>query len=314
MDFLEEYIKDCHLRNLEKRTIESYRCSVKSFLRFYPEPARATKYDVMDYLRYLQNKGVRMSTIHRDFSAISGLYEYLIFCDTVVVNPVKQIKSRYLNQPEEPERRYIPEVNELRCMIETIKDVRDRAMIIFVAKTAGRRGEVLDLDVRDIDMIRQEIYWPHKKKRRIRLGFMDSELIEVMRDYLDWREPRAKTSSLWISNRGGRVHKDYINEILAYYAHPLGLHDPDGPLYKRLTCHCLRGFLTTQLQRAGLQETYIQWIRGDSLKKETWKSNYLKMDTEIIRDEYERCVPQLLVKRDDEVILDEYQRYMPHLL
>jgi site-specific recombinase XerD len=60
----------------------------------------------MEYLRHLQNKGVRMSTIHRDFSAISGLYEYLIFCDAVTVNPVKQIKSRYLNQPEEPERRY----------------------------------------------------------------------------------------------------------------------------------------------------------------------------------------------------------------
>lgn len=263
-------------------------------MQFCPTPARATKYDVMEYLRHLQNKGVRMSTIHRDFSAISGLYEYLIFCDAVTVNPVKQIKSRYLNQPEEPERRFIPEVHEMRRLLATVMDCRDRVMILFLAKTAGRRGEFLDLRACDIDMIRQEIYWPQTKKRRVRLGFMDDELLEAMREYLDWREPRAKTSYLWISDSGGRVHKDYINEILAKYAQPLGLHDPDGPLYKRLTAHCLRGFLTTQLQRAGMQETYIQWLRGDSLKKETWKSNYLKMDAEIIRDEFYRCAPPLL--------------------
>ena len=77
-------------------------------------------------------------------------------------------------------------------------------------------------------------------------------------------------------------------------AEPSGLHEPGGPLHKRLTCHCFRGFFTTYMQRAGMDEIYIKWLRGDSLKKKTWANHYLEFDPELVREEYLSCVPELL--------------------
>jgi len=54
-----------------------------------------------------------------------------------------------------------------------------------------------------------------KAKRSNRLTFMDEELRDIMAEYLSWRERRAKTSWLWISDHGGRIHKDVPNRILA---------------------------------------------------------------------------------------------------
>ncbi|SFM90435.1 tyrosine-type recombinase/integrase [Methanolobus profundi] len=299
MELLKAYLDDCKVRGLELRTIQSYKSSCKEFLDYFPEPEAVNKFLLVEYLQHLQERGKRPSTIQRDFSAISGLYEYMRFMDLVTNNPVLQIRSRYLEKNYEPDRRFIPELQDMKRLLRAIQHdedemIREVAMISTLAKTASRRGEYLELKEEDIDLERDEIYWPSKKKRRIRLGFIDNELHNILEEYLEWRAPRAKTDYLWISNRGGRIHKDDTNNILAYYAEPLGLHNPNGPLHKKLTCHCLRGFFTTQMQRAGMQEVYIKWLRGDSLKKKTWASNYIEFDPELVRKEYLSCVPALL--------------------
>lgn len=42
-----------------------------------------------------------------------------------------------------------------------------------------------------------------------------------------------------------------------------------------------------------MDEIYIKWLRGDSLKKKTWANHYLEFDSEIIREEYLKLVPHL---------------------
>ncbi|MCQ6962801.1 hypothetical protein PV02_06795 [Methanolobus chelungpuianus] len=280
------------------RTVQSYKSSVKDYLDSFPDPESVTKQDLVCYIEHLQKRGKKPSSIQRDFSAISGLYEYMRFMDLCTNNPILQVRSRYLDQSYEPERRFIPELEDVRNLVRAIEDdqddmIRELAMICLLAKTASRRGEYLELKDCDIDLDRNEIYWSAKKKRRIRLGFIDDELNAILEAYLEWRAPRAKTDYLWITDRGGRIHKDYTNEVLAHYATPLGLHDPAGPLHKRLTCHCLRGFATTQMQRTGMTEIDIMWLRGDSLKKKTWANNYVEFDPDIIKTSYTRSAPKL---------------------
>jgi len=299
IELLEEFLGDCKVRGLELRTVESYKSSVKEFLGYFPEPTNINKHGLVEYVEHLREKGKRPSSIQRDFSAISSMYEYLQFVERIDLNPVLQIRSRYLDRSYEPERRFIPELDDVRQLLQVIESdpdetIREIAMIATIAKTGCRRGELLELREDDIDLDRNEIYWSEKKKRHVRLGFIDGELNAIYEAYLEWREPLAKTDYLWITDTGHGIHKDHINDILAYYATPLGLHQPGGPLYKRLTCHCLRGFVTTQMQRAGLQDVYIKWLRGDSLKKETWANNYVEFDPELIRKEYLACVPTLI--------------------
>ena len=298
IDLINEFVRDCELRGLELRTVQTYRGSVRRFLMQYPDPTVCTKHEILDYLGHLQTKDITVGTIKRDFAAISGLYDYLMFCEKVRVNPVDQVRKRYLNQPEMPESRQIPELQELRQLIRSIEpeSILERTIVTFLAKTAGRKGEFLALRKDDIDLRKDMIYWPSKKKRKIRLGFIDPELHDLLEQYLIWREEqKPKSDYLWISTTGYRIHKDYVNAVIQHYAKPLGLHDHHGPLHTRLTSHCLRGFFTTQMQRAGMQEVYIKWLRGDSLKKKTWANNYLEFDPELVRKEYLSCVPELII-------------------
>ncbi|MFX1521655.1 MAG: tyrosine-type recombinase/integrase [Promethearchaeota archaeon] len=222
MELIQEYLNDLKLRGRTSRTIQSYKSSSSEFLRYFPEPENVGKMEMLEYLQYLKEKGKKNSTIQRDFSAISGLYDYLIFMERVNVNPVLQIRTRYLDQSEEPERRFIPGIADVRKIIRSIiyekeddeNAIREQAMLMTLAKTASRRGEYLELTLDDINLKRDEIYWANKKKRKVRLGFIDPELHDVLEEYLQWRSTiKTHTDYLWVNDNGYRIHKDYSNEV-----------------------------------------------------------------------------------------------------
>lgn len=150
MDLLEQYLHDCAVRGRTLRTVQSYKSSVKDYLDFFPDPQDVTKQDLVGYIEHLQKRGKKPSTIQRDFSAISGLYEYMRFMDLCTNNPILQVRSRYLDQSYEPERRFIPELEDVRKLVRAIEDdqddmIRELAMVCLLAKTASRRGEYLEL-------------------------------------------------------------------------------------------------------------------------------------------------------------------------
>ena len=163
----------------------------------------------------------------------------------------------------------------------------------MLAKTGIRRGELHSLRVKDINMKQAIIYVPPKAKRSYCTAFIDEELSSVLDEYLVWRKKHARTDWLWVTGHGGRVHRDYPGQIIARIGEELGLHDPDGPLSRKLTPHCCRHWFVTHLYRAGLRVDYIKWLRGDSIQKEAWQL-YNHIDPEEVRQDYLRCIPQLI--------------------
>lgn len=293
---LESFLVDCSLRGRTNRTIETYKSNVGEFLRYYPEPHRITKHDLRDYLRHLQNRGLKNSTLKGYFSALSSFYDYLIYEEVAETNPVKPFRQRFLDQPTKNDRRQLITIQDMQDLIGSIDHIREITMLCILAKHGIRHDEYFRLKPENIDLIRDTIIYPEKAKRHNRTLPIDAELHYLLEQYLKWREPRAKTDWLWISDRGGRIHKDYSNEVIAFYAQPLGLHQPNGPLEKRLTCHCFRKWFTHHLYAAGMDGTMIKILRGDSLTKDAWTSNYLEPDelTEEVKKEYFKRIPILL--------------------
>jgi integrase/recombinase XerD len=72
----------------------------------------------------------------------------------------------------------------------------------------------------------------------------------------------------------------------------IGLHDPASPLLeKRFTPHCARHFFSTWLYRAGMEERYIAWLRGDAPRGAM--GPYVHIDPEDVRKSYLAHVPRL---------------------
>lgn len=299
LKLLHNFERDLQLRRRSDRTIQGYRSNVKEFLQHYPNPETVTYDDLEEYLMCLLERDLKTSTLKSTFSAISSFYEYLIYKKVVDRNPITGFRKRYIDNTTESDRRQIPEVSQVRQLIDSLSFIREIAIVMTLAKTGIRREELLLLTEEDIDLEKDMIIIERKKRAKNRIRFIDMELHMVLEEYFLWRELRkaqgkCKTNYLWISDRGGRIHKDYPNEFIQYHAQKLGLHDPNGPLETKLSCHCFRGFMTTHLRRAGMKEEHITTMLGHSLKKSTWSGHYLDIDMGLVQEEYLRCVPQLI--------------------
>jgi integrase/recombinase XerD len=296
VDLVREFVEDCQARGLTKHTIETYRSCCMDFMKYFPDLTSVGLEQLRSYLGELRARGLQGSTLKGSFASLSAFYEFMVFEGRLAFNPVISFRRRYLRTKEQENgenARQLISVQDLRLLLSAAPGIREKALIMVLAKTGIRRGELLSLRKEDINLHAGTIIISAKAKRSNRLTFMDDELRDVLEEYLSWRERHAKTSWLWISDHGGRIHKDVPNRILGSLGAGLGLHQKEGPVSLKLTCHCMRHFFTTHLFRAGMNIEFLKWLRGDSLKKEAWQI-YNHIDIEEVRQEYLRRIPSLI--------------------
>lgn len=304
MNYIQRFIDDCQARGLTKHTIETYRSNVKTYLSSYTEPGKVDLDDLRSFLGTLRGRGLQGSTLKGYFAAVSALYDYLIFEGDLTSNPIPPFRKRYLSRLKQQQNgensRQVPSIQQAQVLVSALDQVMPLALVMTLAKTGMRRGENHSLKVDDINLKTDTIRIPAKAKRSNRLAFIDEELHVVLAEYLVWRKKHAKCDWLWITESGGRIHKDYPGKILASLGEDLGLHDPRGPLCSRLTPHCFRHFFTTHLRRAGMQPRYIKFLRGDCLTSDAWEI-YDQIDPEDVRQEYLMCVPRIMTQKAPEI-------------
>lgn len=297
MNYVEEFQKDCKIRGLTKQTILTYKSNISDFLAAtHHNPAEITQRDLRDHLMILQTRRYKPSTYNSYYAALNTFYEFLIYENVVTENPIPAFRKRYLShimKTSQGETRQLISIKDMRKLIKQSDDEKEISLMVTLAKTGLRRGEFLDLVSKDVNLDKEQIFIRDKPKRSRNTVYMDDELHASIDEYLTWRKRHSESKWLWISKRGGRIHKDYAGNVISALAEPLGLHNPDGPLIERLTPHCFRHWFTTHLYRAGCDPQYIRWLRGDSLQAETWQI-YNHIDPETVRAEYERCIPKLL--------------------
>lgn len=292
MNYIERFCRDCLARGLAKHTVETYAGQVKIFLQTNSEPG-ATKFkDLIGFLGLLRSRQLRGSTLKGYYAAINAFYDFLIFEKILENNPIPPFRKRYLSRLEDGETRQLISVDDLRLLVSASRDVQQLAIIMVLAKTGMRLGELLSLHYKDIDIKKGTIRIPWHAKRSNCIAFMDEELRQVIQEYSAWRS-NLPGPWLWPTSSGARIRKEYPGVILADLGTPLGLHTKEGPLENKLTPHCMRHFFTTYLHRAGMDPEHIKFLRGDSLRKEAWQ-RYNHLDIDVVRHEYLRRIPQLL--------------------
>lgn len=215
MDFISEFIQDCELRQLTRRTIETYKSDIMRFLEFNSDPLSVQQKDLKRYLRTLERAHLADSTLVSRFSAINGFYEFLIYEGYTTYNPIPQFRKRYLPRHIHGEQRQIISIEDIRQLMRVCDNVKDAAIVAILAKTGIRRGELLNMTPESLDFQRQIIHVPEAAKRSNRILFMDTELKFILEEYLFWWEEHFKSNWLWITKKGGRIHKDYTGQMLA---------------------------------------------------------------------------------------------------
>jgi len=301
-ELLKRFAEDCRLRGMTDESIRRYKSSLRIFLKFLEQKeASLDSVDMevlRDFLRYLRfERKAKEKTLENYFSALSAFYDYLAFEGLVSSNVILPFRKRYLrhykNDFDDPQRRLLS-VEEMSRLVNSIMDPRDKAMAVLLAKTGIRRGELIRLDVDDINWEDYSIMLKPTPKRSNRVVFFDDECAIVLKRWLRVRQKlNPKTKALFISyNTLDRLSRNGVWNAIVKYAKRLGFHNPKSPrLEDHFGPHCFRHWFTTWLLRNGMPREYVKELRGD--KRREAIDIYHHIDKEELRKAYLACIPKL---------------------
>lgn len=165
--------------------------------------------------------------------------------------------AKYLKTPKRHTREEMPPTdNELEALLEACSEgreaLRDRALILFLAVTGARRGEVPEMTKENVRLDEQwmRIYQP--KTERWRYGFLTDVAAEALREYLDSRTDDE--DCLFRSRFGGPLGYDGIYQMLRRRAIQAGI-DP-----KHIHTHNFRRYFATRWVESGGDEHRLMRI------------------------------------------------------
>jgi len=296
------YERDCRLQGLTKATISSRGYALRNFVRFVESQGvhilDVGREDIRAWVEEVRiNRGRSTATAKNNLSNISGFYEYLVFEGLVSTNPVPSVRKRYLKSYKEGNEAHshkIISVEEMAALIRSAVDIKDRSFMLLMAKTGARRGELIAMDVTDINFADQSILLKPTPKRSNRLVYFDDETETLLRRWLKVRQGRNKWNdpALFISQRNSRLEKGGIDKIIAAHAQRLGLHNPkSNSLEDHFTSHCFRHWFVTHLLRAGMPRDFVKELRGDARREAIDIYNHI--DKKELKEAYLACIPQL---------------------
>lgn len=301
---LEMFIDDCRDRQLTAETIRRYRSSIRQFLTYLEargaSPLKVDKHMLHDFIRERRST-VGQKTLENDLSGIAGFYEFLNFEDYVERNPVPGVRKRYLrrykeeNDADAESPRKLLTIEEMSLLINSVLDTRDKAIMTLLAKTGVRRGELIAMDVEDIDWAEQSVTLKRNqfKKRSGRTVFFDDETARVLKRWLSQRRRvNPQSPPLFIGEHGERLKRNGVYSLVVKHAERVGLHDSSSPRPEdHLSPHCFRHWFTTHLRRAGMDREFIKALRGDRRKQAV--DLYDRLSPSELRQAYLAFIPQL---------------------
>lgn len=278
MSLLEAYLEDCEMRALSPETIRSKKSNIRTIARFldehdvsYVDVDKEILKAVLSYLR--DEREVVFTTQKHYFSDLSSFYEYLVYEEKIDVNPIPPFRKRYLNTYKNGSisaQRKLLSVEEMSVLINSTLGIRDKAMMTVFTKTGVRRGELISMDVDDVDFEESRIKLKPKKKRSNRYVYFDEECAVILVRWLRVRDQYADSGerALFVGDKGARIGRNMVYRIVTREAERVGFHDSDSDrLEDHFTPHCFRHWFTTHLRRNELSREFIKELRGDSRRE-----------------------------------------------
>jgi len=301
-----EFLYDLELKGSSPETIRSYKSNLRTITKHLNKSQLSiitqdpeTLLQILSYLRQKtwRGKPLGMKTIENYFHALSSFNEYHLFYGKISGNLVPSFTKRYLKQYKKNgngAKRKLISVEEMALLINSTIPVVEKAIITVFAKTGVRRGELISMDVEDIDWHHGRIKLKPKNKRSNLDVYFDQETALILQRWLRVRDGYVVDGekALFIGDKGCRIGRNIVYKMVVGNAARVGLHDSvSDRLEDHFSPHCGRHWFTTHLRRAGMPREFIQELRGDSRRDAI--DIYDHIDHDELRRAYLEAIPRL---------------------
>ena len=287
-------------KNYSNNTIISYKNDLLQLLNYLKE-YKIIKRDSIKYIDrsimrkyivYLKKCDYSVRSICRKISTIRSFFKFLSREGIVDINPTINLITPKINK-KLPSFLYLEEINKL---IETpsghtILGIRDRAILELLYGTGMRVGELVNLDIRDIDLYDEKtvrVFGKGSKERILPLG---NPSIKAVQEYLTVRSIFRKNISidknnqnaLFLNRFGGRLSARSIRRLLIKYMKMAGLN-------KKISPHVLRHSFATHLLGGGADLRSVQELLGHESLSTT--QIYTHITKERLKAIYKKSYPR----------------------
>ena len=276
-------------------TCEAYMRDIKAFGEFLQRRGivaleKAGSNDVAAYMMELKNSGKSKATINRKLSSIRTYYKFLIKKGMMKENPTEDIKSPRI---ERRELDYLT-IEEVETLLlapdESIKGIRDRAILEVLYATGIRVSEIMELRLKDINLRMGflTLNGAHGRARIVPMGSMarralDHYILSSRPALMKDGTPDDPESVLFVNYLGEAFSRQGFWKLMKQYGRQVGLED-------RLTPHILRTSFAVHMVQNGADLKSLQELMGHEDIMAT--RIYLSVTKNRIKDVYDKTHPR----------------------
>ncbi|MFW6113387.1 MAG: tyrosine recombinase XerC [Actinomycetota bacterium] len=268
---LAEYLRFLDVeRNLSSNTLRAYHGDLCNFVEYCERSGKVNPGEIdhrflRRYLSYLQTRGYSRSTVARRTSAVKGMYRFLVSRGYIEEDP-----AAVLSPPHRDRR--LPRVLRVEDIDEAESgkglhiyrtSLRDMALVELLYATGMRVGELTGLDLKDVDMKREEVKVTGKGRKE-RVMPVHETAIQLLEAYIEKERPTLAANAvsnrddgdpLFLSVRGKRLGDRGARRVVERFFRGL-----EGG--KRISPHTLRHTFATHLLQGGADLRTVQELLG----------------------------------------------------
>ncbi|MDO4542854.1 MAG: site-specific tyrosine recombinase XerD [Bacillota bacterium] len=244
-------------------TVQSYCSDLEDFSHYLREDGgsliSAQRHQVMGYLVDLNRRSLAAASINRRLSSLRSFYHFLLLDKVIVKDPMVNLESPKI-------AKYLPDVlsqEEVAALlnqadIPTLPGKRDKAILETLYATGMRVSEVVGLNIDDVNLkfSYAKCFGKGGKERLVPMGSYANAAVE---DYIKAVRPKFLKdrieSALFLNQRGGRLTRQTVWNLLKKYGAAAGLEETLSP-------HTLRHSLATHMLENGADLRTVQEILG----------------------------------------------------
>src|SRR5213082_3242858 len=265
------------VRNLSDRTIRAYQSDLTQFHVHVNDTSMVdiTPEHLEEYLEKLGTGPYRDTSIRRKVAALKVFFRYLEEQGVVTESPARKLK---IKRPVENRVPTVLSAREVRSLLAAPKDqiaelatlrdhspggrnryfcaIRDNLILELLFSTGIRIGELVALNVADVDLDKRQIQITGRATRGRSVALTSELVIIALRTFIELRSERTlDTPALFVGRSGTRLTIYSIENIFKKHVRL-------AEIKRHITPHALRHTMAAMLVSSGADIREVQEILG----------------------------------------------------
>ena len=286
---IQEFIT--YLRNDKKssaNTEASYRRDLQKAAAFFAQQQitdvrEITSTNIRSYLLYLEKQNFSSATVSRNVASLHAFFHFLFKARKIEEDPSEKLHPPKVEK-KMPVILSVAQVDKLMKQpnLETVKGIRDRAMLELLYATGIRVSELINLTLSDANLQLNYIIC-HDRERMIPFGDAARKSLQL---YLGSARPRLVEGTdcqyLFPNCSGKQMSRQGFWKLLKGYAMDAGIQED-------ITPYTLRHSFAAHLIQNGANVRDVQQMMGHSDVSTT--QMYVQMNMDHMRSVYDQYLP-----------------------